>query len=237
METKVMIGIQARTSSTRLPQKVLERVGSQTVLEHVISRCKNAARYMSNIKRFNLDAEVVVLAPYNDPVIGHVGRKCKVIVGPEDDVLARYVIGANELDADYIIRITSDCPLIPPWVISKTMSIALVAGYHYCSNVDDRFRSHPDGWDCEVISREALAWASQEANTDADKEHVTSVLRRDVPDQLTRGFIGSNLDMSDLKLSVDTKADLETVRGYYERVRRKQLDSYNFYGKEKVHLV
>jgi spore coat polysaccharide biosynthesis protein SpsF len=214
------------------------KVGPYSVLDHVIQRAKNAARYMNhNLKRYDLDAEVMVLCPYNDPVKGHVAGKCGVYEGPEDDVLTRYVECLRGTKADYVVRLTSDCPLIPPWLISKMVSIVNVAGYHYANNVDETCRSHPDGWDCEVLSAQALEWLDKNAVTSEDREHVTLKLRNDCPDWISKGFLGSNLDLSGLKLSVDTGEDLERVRNYYLRLADRRVKSFHNYGKNSVHVV
>jgi spore coat polysaccharide biosynthesis protein SpsF (cytidylyltransferase family) len=192
----------------------------------------------AKLKRLGVQSSVAVLAPTNDPIISVVKGKCPIYTGPEDDVLERYCIACDEEQPDYLVRITSDCPLIPPWIISKMVATTIMGGYHYMNNVDEAYRTHPDGWDCEVISKRAMDWLRDHAVTPEMREHVTLLLRKTtMPFWITKGFMGASLDLSELKLSIDTQEDLERVREYYDKLAAKQAGSYVEYGKEAVHLV
>ncbi len=215
----VLIGIQARSTSTRFPRKSFAMLGDKPLLQHVIDACKKAAMYENkfSFKKHTL-VNVAVLCPFDDEIVPGFKNTCRIIEGPEDDVLTRYVNAAEKTAADYIVRITADCPLIPPYLISKHITSAVVNRHDYLSNVDERLRTSFDGIDCEVISKEALAWLHVNATEPKDREHVTTLLRREPPKWANIGHVVGYIDLSDLKLSVDTPEDLERVKKHYDKI-------------------
>jgi len=142
---------------------------------------------------------------------------------------------AGECHADFIVRLTADCPLIPANLISKHIQTALKENYDYLSNVDPKWRTSPDGFDCEVLSRQALNWAHEHAVTPYDKEHVTPLLRASPPSWLTVGHMVGFVDLAGIKLSLDTEQDLERIRAHYGRVKAILDDLEVLYGKRNVH--
>lgn len=233
--TNVVIGIQARSTSQRFPKKVFEMIGEKTMLQHVIDACRESASYINhNSHRTKLMAKVALLIPFNDEIKEKYRTKVHLIEGPEDDVLSRYVNCQNQLRADYIVRVTSDCPLIPRFLISKVIHAAVLNQYDYCSNVDERFRTHADGYDCEAISAKALEWLNQNAKGE-DREHVTTLIRRFPPRDMKYGHIIGYINQSHQKLSVDTPEDLQRVRENYEKVSKAILECESLYGKGSIH--
>lgn len=232
----VLIGIQARSTSERLPKKCYEPLGNKRMLDHVIDACKRAAQYSNKYTyKKNYTVSVALLIPEGDSIKRGFAGSCDIVEGPEFDVLTRFAVAANHYNPDYICRITGDCPLIPSYVISKHISLAVVGGYDYVSNVDDACRLALDGIDCEVISSELLAWLCGNAESDFDREHVTTLARSNPPIWAKRAFTASHFDHSTLKLSVDTKEDLEAVRTHYELVGKKLQVAEKLYGRESIH--
>lgn len=214
----VLIGIQARSTSSRFPRKSFAMLGDKPLLQHVIDACQKSAVYENkfSIKKGTL-VKVCVLVPYGDEISK--SFRANIIEGPEDDVLTRYVMAAEKTNADYIVRITADCPLIPPFLISKHITAAVMNKHDYLSNVDERIRTNFDGLDCEVISKEALAWLNENATDPKDREHVTTKFRREPPKWANVGHVVGYADFSDVKLSVDTPEDLERVRKHYDKIQ------------------
>lgn len=234
--TSVLIGIQARSSSTRLPKKCFEPIGSKRLLDHVIDAADRAAQYLNRYTyKRDYTVSTALLIPSGDPIKQGFLAKAPIIEGPENDVLARYGIAQKATGAAYICRITGDCPLIPPFVISKHINLALVSGYDYISNVDPECRLSLDGVDCEVMSVRMLEWLLDNATTPAEREHVTLKARTNPPAWAKRAFTASYFDQADIKLSVDTKEDLERVRAEYERVVRKLHTAERLYGRDAIH--
>ena len=166
--------IQARLTSTRLPRKVLMDISGGTMLERVIQRTSQS----------KVD-KVVVAAPHDIP--------CSVplFIGDEEDVLKRYYDCANFFDADIIVRITADCPLIDPKIIDYAIDYFNDNDYPYV------YFAPVDGLDVEVFSFELLKEAHEKATDKFDREHVTPYMRRKT------------------KMSVDTIEDLNKVRGLW----------------------
>lgn len=106
----VCIGIQARSTSERLPNKVEMDINGRTMLERVIYNCQNSASFVNNDKRRTIRVSVALLIPEGDPIGQKYSHKVTVFEGPEHDVLTRYVEAARSLNVDYMVRVTADCP-------------------------------------------------------------------------------------------------------------------------------
>lgn len=235
---QVSIGIQARSTSKRFPGKVFEMIGPKMLLQHVIDACKSSAAYLNNFThRTRIRVDVFLLVPKDDEEIKRAFRgKLPIIDGSEDDVLERYKKMLEMSNADFVVRITGDCPLIKPSIITKHINAAVQNKYAYCANVDEECRTSLDGYDCEVISSELLSWLHEFANG-VDREHVTTLVRKSPPEWARNsiGYIVDDRDQSNIKLSVDTKEDLENVRSEYEKRDDKYQIALKKVGKVNVH--
>lgn len=237
--TNVVIGIQARSTSKRFPRKIFARLGDKPILARVIDAVFKCATYLNRQTfRSKLFISVAVVTPTGDnEVIQYcTQKKMTVIEGPEHDVLTRYKNLLDASNADYIVRITSDCPLIPPPFITKAIKVAVMNKCDYCSNVDPRFRTSPDGFDVEVVSRRALEWAHANATESYDREHVTSILRgATIPNDFRVGVIIGYIDESSIKISVDTPEDLAKVQEQSKKLTEMISLSEKIYGEKSVH--
>jgi spore coat polysaccharide biosynthesis protein SpsF len=107
--------------------------------------------------------------------------------------------------------------------------------------VDERVRTVPDGWDVEVFSRNLLSFTDENATDAGDREHVTTFMRRSPPfwakcaTQQSRGGMGLPLLLSNIKLSVDTPADLESIRAVADEIRRRDSEAERLFGRGAVH--
>lgn len=224
MEVNVLICIQARTNSTRFPQKIYQSIGRKMVLQHVVDQALSSKIYVerANHKKI-IKCQVAVVHPDNDIQLVTTFKNCgaMLISGSEPDVLSRYIKAQALTRADYIVRLTSDCPLLLDFVISKHINVAVFNDLDYVSNVDESVRLVFDGMDCEIMSARALKYLEENAVTSHDREHVTTLLRRDRPRTMNFGFVSSKLDTSAMKLSLDTPEDLERIREYYHAREHK----------------
>ena len=233
----VCIGIQARSTSTRFPGKVFELIGGKEMLRHVRDAAENCA-FNLNRRSHSTGIRVTyaILCPEGDPIRDRYEGSSLVILGSETDVLSRYVDYAKRLNADYVVRITGDCPMLPGHLIAKHITTAVANSYDYCSNVDAFVRTSIDGHDVEVFSRRALAWADENAKTDSLREHVTQVMRTpEFRESFRSGSVQGFVDLSHVKFSVDTPDDLERVRVEYSRVQEKLKRAFSFFGKSNAH--
>lgn len=143
--------------------------------------------------------------------------------GDETDVLGRFHAVARGWKADAVMRITGDCPLLAPEVCDRVLAdYAEILDPHvdYVSN-DTTASGYPDGTDCEVMSFGALAAADRDVRAHADREHVTTWLRRNVPQRVVMADDGAAYGStkaygaSPIKLSVDSADDIARVRKIY----------------------
>jgi spore coat polysaccharide biosynthesis protein SpsF len=206
---KVVAISQARMSSTRLPGKVMMRVLGRTLLDWHISRVRRAK---------NVDQVIVASTtnPADDALCAHAAELgAEVFRGPEDDVLARYVGAADKYDADVVVRVTSDCPLIDPAVIDDTIVTFLSAKPRADYGCNRLPQTYPRGMDTEVLWAEALREAYHEAQAAQDREHVTLFLWRQ-PDRYRLVNAPARGDHSRLRWTVDTPEDYVLVRRLIE---------------------
>ena len=149
--TRVGVITQARTTSTRLPGKVLLEVGGRTLLDHHLDRLATSG----------LGVYVATTVNATDDGIVELARRRGVGVhrGSEDDVLARYHECAVANDLDVVVRVTSDCPLIDGRVIAEGVAEFLRQDDPrlYLSNVVAR--TFPRGFDFEIFGAPLLAEA------------------------------------------------------------------------------
>ena len=171
MEKKISIIIQARLSSKRFPGKVLNKIGNKTIIKILIDRLNYAKGISDVIFAIPNNKKNDKLNVYLKNI-----KKIKIYRGSENNVLSRYFGAAKKFKSDIIVRITSDCPLIDPFMLTRIINYYKKNKYDYISNV--RPRSFPDGLDIEVFSFETLKYAFENSKTKADKEHVTKFMIR-----------------------------------------------------------
>jgi len=205
---KIVAIVQARMGSSRLPRKVLKDLGGATVLDRVLNR----------LGRSRLIQESVVattIEPADDAIVEHCERTGrKVFRGSEQDVLDRYYQAAKYVNADVVVRITSDCPVIDPEVTDATVHAFLDRHADYASNV--LVRTYPRGLDTEVMTVQALERAWRESNKPHQREHVTPYIYEN-PSEFKLHGIENDTDCSRHRWTVDTPEDLELLRAIYER--------------------
>jgi spore coat polysaccharide biosynthesis protein SpsF len=198
-----VVVIQARMTSTRLPGKVLMDLAGRPLLERQLERLEGCRQ-----------VDEVVLAvttnPDDDPIVDLAGRlDVRVHRGSEHDVLDRYAGAARASDADVVVRVTSDCPLIDADEVDAVIA-ALEPGWDYSSNTLERHL--PRGLDAEALWRDALDRMDRLATSAPAREHVTWFCREERPELfLLRSVVGP-VAAPDLRWTVDTPEDLALVR-------------------------
>jgi spore coat polysaccharide biosynthesis protein SpsF len=166
---RISLIVQARFGSTRLPGKVLEKIGGESALKHNLYRC-------TKVHLIDDLCCAIPDSPVNNPIAEE--AKCcgaTVIRGSEDDVLSRYHKAAVHLGSDIIVRVTSDCPFLDPDVVTKTLELFLNNACTFaCNNAPPTW---PHGFDCEVTSFAWLDKAFRQAKDPFDREHVMPFVR------------------------------------------------------------
>jgi spore coat polysaccharide biosynthesis protein SpsF (cytidylyltransferase family) len=195
--------------STRLPGKVVAEIGGVPALELEIRRLTKATAIDEIVVATTERAE-------DDPVV-ELALRCGVGVvrGDERDVLGRYELAAATVDADVVIRVTGDCPLLDASVVDR-VAAALEPGVDYASNV--LVRTFPVGLDVEAVTRESLERVARTAHSEAAREHVTWHIRAERPDAFVRRSVEDPCDNSDLRWTLDTPEDLVRLRRIVEQL-------------------
>lgn len=198
--------VQARMGSTRLPGKVLREVGGKPLLAWQLERLEAA---------WSLDEVVVATSgsPLDDPIKAfcqEAGFEC--FRGSEVDVLDRYYRCAVSFDAEVIVRVTSDCPMLDPDVVDGVVERfheAPRGSLDFVANTAPPPGRFPDGMDVEVFSRSALRATWEEAREPAEREHVTfAIWQHPERFKLERMGTDDGVDLSDVRLTIDTPDDL-----------------------------
>jgi spore coat polysaccharide biosynthesis protein SpsF len=201
----VVIIVQARMTSTRLPGKVLKTVLEKPLLMYQIER----------LKQVRLANEIVIATTtkHTDEPIVSLSRENSIphFRGSEEDVLSRYYETAKAFQADAIVRVTSDCPVIDAKVIDKVIQLYVenYPRFDYVSNT--LTRSYPRGLDAEIFSFKALSEAHHETNVYADREHVTPFIYRH-SERYNLGNLINEENQSRHRWTVDTEEDFELIK-------------------------
>ena len=222
---KILIVTQARYGSTRLPGKILKKINNKTLLDIHLERLKKS-----------LLANQVIVATTNElesKLIEEVAvnNDCGCYKGSLDDVLDRFYMAVKSHRPDYIVRVTSDCPLVDSNLIDELIKYITRNDVDYISNVLNP--TYPDGFDCEVFTFQALERAWKEAVLKSDREHVTPYIWRNST------FHGGNLfkshsyegdkDFSNFRLCVDNAEDFKVIKKIVEAIGTEQ--SWEIYTK------
>jgi len=225
--------IQARTSSTRYPEKILKKIDKKnTVLDFQIKRI---------LKEFkNKNIFIATTLKKNDKKICLIAKKYNVnfFKGSERNVLKRYIDCAKKFNIKNIVRITSDCPLVDPNLIKKMLKIFLKRKFDYFANTYPISKStFPDGSDIEIFKFSSLKKAFNSTKNKDDMEHVTSYFWKNTYLFKTKNYkIKKNL--SGFRYCVDYKDDLVVIRQIVKYIDKNNLSGntiqiVNFLKKNK----
>ena len=160
---------QARTASTRLPRKVLMEIGGKSLLRIHCERAMAATKIDKMIVCTSTSEEDKAICEE----ASRIGLDC--FRGSEDNVLDRFYQAAKPHRPKYVVRITSDCPLIDPALLDTVIQYTIDNAPDDCSNFFEA--AFPDGQDIEVFTFEALEKAAQNATRTIELEHVTPYIR------------------------------------------------------------
>ncbi len=198
---------QARIGSTRLHEKVLKKINGVTLLEIHLMRVLKS-KQISKLKI------ATTKEPGSKKIIS-IGNKYNVETykGSIDNVLERFYKTALYEKPDYVVRLTSDCPLIDPDVIDQMITFTITNNLDYASNT--LTPTYPDGVDVEVFRFVALEKAMHEATLKSELEHVTPYIWKNSTFKGGQLFTSDCLmyekDYSDIRLTVDTLEDFLVI--------------------------
>jgi spore coat polysaccharide biosynthesis protein SpsF len=198
--------VQARFGSTRLPGKILNPLGSKSALARVLDRCARIA---------GADHVIAAIPDTDaDDAVADEARAAGYAVsrGSESDVLSRYAQAARDCGAEYVMRVTSDCPFIDPQICERVLDLFHDSHADYaCNSMPALF---PHGLDCEVFPAILLYRADRLASEAGDREHVTPWLREH-PHLRHACLVGPGQGLERLRWTLDYAEDLEFFQAVY----------------------
>lgn len=205
--THITALIQARMGSTRLPCKMMLSLHGLPVIDWVVQR--------TALSRL-VDSVIVAVSvnPLDDPLALHLKNQgVQVFRGPEDNVLRRFLLAAEQAGASHVIRICADNPLVWGGEIDN-----LIRHYRqlpdparsYAYNHIPRNNLYPDGFGAEMLSFDLLKMLDEEATLPAHREHCLSFIH-DNPER----FCISTFDPPDPRLHrPDVRLDMDTPEDF-----------------------
>jgi len=198
---KIVAIVQARMGSTRLPNKVMKQIGGIPMIELLLSRLSCAKELDQIVVASSVDIRNLALIEH----VRKLGYACEQ--GSENDVLDRFVQVARKHQADVVVRITGDCPLVDPGLVDEAIRRFKTASLDYFSNVAPP--TYPDGLDIEVFTLEALERSMRETDKPYDHEHVTPYLRES--EKFETANMRHQQDLSALRWTVDEQEDFALI--------------------------
>lgn len=211
---KIVTIVQARTGSSRLPNKVLMPLSGKALILRMIERVQ--------LSRLKGEIIVATTTDKSDDSIEEIcfDNKVKVFRGHPKDLLDRHFKAALEYDADAVVKIPSDCPLIDPQVIDKVLKFYIDNSdkYDYVSNLHPA--TYPDGNDVEIFSITALKVGWENAARELEREHTTPYFWEN-PDKFRIGNVewetGLDYSMSH-RFTIDYMEDYLFIKAVYDEL-------------------
>ncbi len=205
---KVIIISQARLGSNRFRNKILKKINGKTILQIHLER----------IKKSSFSDKLILATTFEKNIESVINLSKKIGVnyfqGSTSDVLDRFYQASKSSRPDYIVRLTSDCPLIDPELIDDIINFSLKNKKDYVSNT--LIEAFPDGQDVEVIKWSAFEKAWEKAKSKFDREHVTPFIKNH------SSFMGGQLfsslnyscenDFNHIRMTIDEELDLQAIR-------------------------
>jgi spore coat polysaccharide biosynthesis protein SpsF len=222
---KIVATIEARMTSSRLPGKVMLNVLNKPILSYLVDR----------LKTISLIDEIVLATTSNksDDILEVFANKNKIkcFRGSENNVLERVINAGLEVNADLIVEVTGDCPILDPLIVDQTIRVFLNNNVDYVSN--NHIRSYPDGMDVQVFKLQTLIQSSKLTNDKLDQEHVTLFIRNH-PELYSKINLVApqNLHWPDLGLTLDEESDYILLKTIIEN-----FNGLNFTCSEVIDFI
>lgn len=208
---KIVAIVQARLNSQRLPKKVMLPLEDKPVLGHVIHRllhCKNLDEIIVATSSENEDKEIVEWCIEN---------KVKFFCGSMNDVLDRYYKASCHYNADVIVRITADCPVIDPKIVDDVIAGYVNGNYDAYSLSGD----FPDGLDCQVFRHSAIEKAWREAKLPSEREHIGVYIEKTHRELFILGELNKFKGLYHHRWTLDEPEDYDFLKKVFSKLYNK----------------
>ncbi|MFD1257668.1 cytidylyltransferase domain-containing protein [Mucilaginibacter terrae] len=217
---KILIVVQARMASGRLPGKVMMTIMGKTLLALMIERLNSIGHWATVVIATSNNAEDNVIVSEAEELDVPCYR------GSMNNLLDRHYQAAKRFEADVVLKIPSDCPLIDPKVIDQALDFffANPGAYDYVSNLHPA--TYPDGNDVEIMTMECLERVWKEATLNLELEHTTPYIWENP--QLFRisnisWETGLDYSMSH-RFTIDYQEDFEFIKRVFEELYPEKED-------------
>jgi len=213
---KVTAMIQARTSSSRLPGKVLQKVRGKILLDYLVERL---------VKCLNIDAIVITTSnePEDDAIVRYCNeRSLHCRRGPLNDVATRIREVVESLAFPAFVRISGDSPLLDPTLVDEAIEVFHEKGCGLLTNIFPR--SFPKGQSVEVIRSEVFLQGCAEMINDHDREHITPVFYRNPERFGVKNLHIEGASRAEVCMCVDTPRDLARFESVLDKMSRDHTD-------------
>ena len=208
--------VQARLSSERFPNKVIEKINNKTILEIIATR----------LKKSRLITNIIFAIPKdpNEKLLKKILTKSKLNIfeGNKNDVLDRYYNCARQNKSDIIIRITGDCPLVDASIVDSLINTLIKDKLDFVSNWSPP--TFPDGLDVSVCTYNALKKAWKLSTNKYDREHVVPYFMKKNFFKIKNISYESNLSME--RWTLDEPEDLIVLKKIFANFKKNYLFSW-----------
>ena len=201
--------IQARMGSTRLPGKAMKEVLGKPLLQHMIERVTESKFVYEFVVTTSIEEKDIIIEKLCDRL------NITCFRGSEEDVLDRYYQCAKSFKPipEYIVRLTSDCPLHDPNVIDFCVQKFLETKVDFMTNSFEPL--FEDGFDVEIFTFSALEKAWKNTTMKSEREHLTPYIKNSPGFKIYKEKYCTNYNY---KLSVDSPSDFELVKQIFEKL-------------------
>lgn len=233
--TNIVLIIQARIGSSRLPKKMLLDLAGKTVIERVIERVKKV-KYINKIvlaipdTKENDDLEKIAFK-----------NKIECFKGNENDLVDRYYQAALKYKADLVLRLPGDNPIPDPKEYEKLIKFHMNSNFDFSSNIMNfKNNGYPDGIGVEIFTFESLKYIWENVKNEFNREHVATNYYDYINDKYpnhTNFNIGtincsSEIRRPNLCLDINTKSEYIFINKIFEYFKNSEfttLDLINWY--------
>ncbi len=224
VKKKILIVIQARIGSSRLPGKVLKKLVNKPILLHIINRLKKVknSKIVVATSTNKMDKKIISFCKKN---------KLNYFSGSEKNVLDRFYKAAINFNGENIIRITGDCPLIDPIIINNLIKFYFKNNFDHAGVATGagvnklRVKKFPDGLDAEIFKFSALENAWKNSKSRIEKEHVTPYIWKRSK-KFKIGIFQCKKDYSGYRWTLDNINDFRFVKKIYKNLYKRNKIFY-----------
>jgi len=227
---KVVATIEARMNSKRLQGKSLMKIVDKPMLELLIERVKKAK---------NIDEIIIATSSNNEnDKIENLANKMSVKCyrGSEEDVLDRVLCAAKSINADLIVELWGDSPLIDPNIIDKMIEYFQNNEYDCIGTTLPNFpKTYPIGFSVLVFPTKILEEVEKLTDSTVDRENVSNYIYEHPEIYKIAPFpCPDELNEPTIRLTVDEKEDFELISKIFQSIYPKNKD---FTAKDVIDFI